>query len=230
MAKFTERPITSVDEVGGFFRTGKVEGANTWSETHFSSTTTSGGGGGYLHQGSGYISSPTSSTTVSSRATEVTRFFLDYGKDAEEEFKLKGGNFATRDGHMVSVIRIGPKGEKWGYNLAFYNHSTSTVYADESWLGHPLDQKPTKTFLFLAPIGGLLAGIGTDGTLALVLAVIALGIAIYFFSKKSGEYRRLIAAVRVRRDEEIEAAKAAYATRQAKDDGTLVEINKELRA
>ncbi|MEQ8312127.1 MAG: hypothetical protein RIA72_15680 [Sphingopyxis sp.] len=222
MSGFVERPIIAVDDVGGFFRTGKVEGASTWSETHISSTTTTSGGGGYLHQGSGFISSPTTSTTTSSNVTEVTRFFLAFGNDEEEEFKLKGGKFPVRDGHVVSVIRVGPKGEGWGYNLAYYNHSTKTGYAPEASLKHPLAKPPSIGLLLLASASIVLAAIYVNVPIYLLL--ILLGTAIYFYSKKRGEYRRLIEAVRACRDREIEAAKTAYAARKGQSEDQEVQI------
>lgn len=207
----------SADDVGGFFRRGTVEGTSTWSETHISSTTTTSGGGGHVYRGTGFVSSPTTSTTTSSTSVEVSRFFLKFGDDSEEEFKLKGGKFAVREGHVVSLVRVGPKDENWGYNLAFYNHSTRTGYAPEAWLEHPLAKAPSKALLFLAPIGGIILGyVGSENFLVgLVLGAIAFGFAFKAYSKRMGERRILIDAVRVRRDQLVDDAKAAYAETKA---------------
>lgn len=217
MSDFKERPITSVDDVGGFFVTGTVAGASTWTETHVSATTSGGGSSGHMYQGTVYISNSAPTTTVSSTVTEVNRFFLQRG-DREEEVKLKGEGFSVRDGHVVSVIRIGPKNEKWGYDSAFYNHSTGKVHAPEAWLAWPLKKKPGTVLVFLAflamSVSILMALSSGNGAMAVVTTFAFCGIA-YIRSKKGREYSFLIEAVRSRRQQELEAAKSAYAASKA---------------
>lgn len=223
MTRPTGRRITSVEDVHGLFRTGRVEGANTWSETRVSATTTGGGGSGQIYQGTGRIDIARTTTQVSSSATEMSRFFLNFGDDDEEEFKLRGGNFPVRDGHAVSVIRIGAKGEDRGYNVAFYNHATRACHAPEAWLKSPVGSGPTKAFLFLG--GGLVALAfvitkivsGRETSPAVFIALGLLAVAVFFYMRKNAAHHRLIEAVRARRQQEIEAAKAAYAAGKTRD-------------
>jgi len=217
MTSSTRQPIASADDIGGSFRTGKVAGATTWSETRVSGTTSGGGGSGFIYQGTGRIDIAATTAEMSSSATEWNRFFLRYGDDGEEEFRLAGGTFPVRDGQAISVIRVGNKNASWKYNVAFYNHATKASYAPEAWLKNPLRGEPTKAFLFLG--GGVVALAflitkivsGRESSPAVFIALALLGIAIFFYVRKSAEYRRLIEAVRARRQQEIEAAKAAYA-------------------
>lgn len=116
--------IRSFAELDVFAMTGTVVGQQGRTSTELSSETTTHGGGGYLHQGSGYISAPTTRTSVSSSSTHHQRLFAR--KDDGDEFSVEfpDVNFGIREGHRVSVICAGPKRTGRGHPMALVNHTT----------------------------------------------------------------------------------------------------------
>jgi len=116
--------IRSLAELDIFTMTGTVVGQQGRTSTHLSSETTTTGGGGYLHQGSGFISAPTTRTSVSSSSTHHQRLFAR--KDDGEEFDVEFPdiNFGVREGHRVSVVCAGPKSTGRGHPMALVNHTT----------------------------------------------------------------------------------------------------------
>lgn len=116
--------IRSFAELDIFTTTGTVVGQQGRTSTHLSAETTTHGGGGYLHQGSGYMSAPTTRTSVSSSSTHHQRLFAR--KDDGEEFDVEfpDVNFGIREGHRVSVVCAGPKRTGRGHPMALVNHTT----------------------------------------------------------------------------------------------------------
>lgn len=116
--------IRSFAELDIFTMTGTVVGQQGRTSTHLSSETTTHGGGGYLHQGSGFISAPTTRTSVSSSSTHHQRLFAR--KDDGEEFDVEFPDvqFGIREGHRVSVVCAGPKSTGRGHPMALVNHTT----------------------------------------------------------------------------------------------------------
>lgn len=214
MSSDKEQPVRRVEDIHGFFRTGTVRGVGNWSETHVSSS--SSGGGGYIHNGSGHISAPT--VSVSSTSTEVMRFFMEYGDDDEEEVTIKGGGFAAREGQRVSVVRISSR-PGWGYNVGYHNHNTGSTYAPDYRLEWPLGKRPSRKMLLFAPIiGAFLGGVVPIIELWWLFPLAAFVWALYTYSQKSGEYRRLKDAVRQRVDELIVEAKAGHSRKSSAND------------
>lgn len=129
--------IRSFAELDIFTMTGTVVGQQGRTSTHLSSETTTHGGGGYLHQGSGYISAPTTRTSVSSSSTHHQRLFAR--KDDGDEFDVEFSDvqFGIREGHRVSVICAGPKRTGRGHPMALVNHTTGnhqTFPARVNWI------------------------------------------------------------------------------------------------
>ena len=214
MSSDKEQPVRRVEDIHGFFRTGTVRGVGNWSETHVSSS--SSGGGGYIHNGSGHISSPT--VSVSSTTTEVTRFFMEYGNDDEEEVTIKGGGFAAREGQRVTVVRIGSR-PGWGYNVGYHNHNTGSTYAPDHRLEWPLYKRPSRKMMLFAPIIGAVLSAVVMIELWWIFAVAAFGWALYAYSQKNGEYQRLKEAVRQRIGELVADAKADHARAKTGQEG-----------
>lgn len=120
-------PARTLEQLQASVRSGTVVGSQQWTETSFSSTTSTSGGGGHIHNGSGYVSAPQSSTTVRSRAIEFLRVFVreDDGTEFEATFSELG--FGVRDGHRVSVVFAAFPDDSGALDprpMALVNHST----------------------------------------------------------------------------------------------------------
>lgn len=116
--------IRSQAELNIFTMTGTVVGQQGRTSTHLSSETTTTGGGGYLHQGSGFISAPTTRTSVSSSSTHHQRLFARKDDGDEFDVEFPDLNFGVREGHRVSVVCAGPKSTGRGHPMALINHTT----------------------------------------------------------------------------------------------------------
>lgn len=116
--------IRSLAELDIFTMTGTVVGQQGRTSTHLSSETTTTGGGGYLHQGSGFISAPTTRTSVSSSSTHHQRLFARKDDGDEFDVEFPDINFGVREGHRVSVVCAGPKSTGRGHPMALVNHTT----------------------------------------------------------------------------------------------------------
>jgi len=116
--------IRSQAELNIFTMTGTVVGQQGRTSTHLSSETTTTGGGGYLHQGSGFISAPTTRTSVSSSSTHHQRLFARKDDGDEFDVEFPDVQFGIREGHRVSVVCAGPKSTGRGHPMALVNHTT----------------------------------------------------------------------------------------------------------
>ena len=121
--------IRSLAELDIFTMTGTVVGQQGRTSTHLSSETTTSGGGGYLHQGSGFISAPTTRTSVSSSSTHHQRLFARKDDGDEFDVEFPDINFGVREGHRVSVVCAGPKSTGRGHPMALVNHTTGNRQA-----------------------------------------------------------------------------------------------------
>lgn len=139
------RKLIPGEELSGHYEIGTVAGSKTWSETTVSSNTTVNGNGGYGYQ--------TATTSTSSTSTEVNRFFLKRNDGKETELTIYGGGFSVRDGHVVSVVRVGPASGEWGYNIYYINHTTGQTKKAFKNINSIMEEKsgclPFVLFIFL---------------------------------------------------------------------------------
>ena len=115
--------IRSLAELNTFVKTGTVVGHQGRTSTRFSSQTTTSGGGGYLHNGSGYISAPTTTTNITSSSTHLQRYFVLEDDGDEFDIELPNVKFGVREGQRVSVICAGPKKTGNGHAVALVNQT-----------------------------------------------------------------------------------------------------------
>lgn len=100
--------------------TGKVVATNKNMETRVSG----GGGGGYTHQGTGF-SSP---VTVTSTTTIHDQIFLVDDTGREHSFQLQDFNVACREGNVLKVIWAVKKGKDKGDYIIVQNNSTGQSF------------------------------------------------------------------------------------------------------
>lgn len=101
---------------------GVVMSSQKWSETHVRSS----GGGGYLHQGSGHVSAPTISSTVSSKH----EFWIQTQDGQQVPVQLTDADFPLMPGQLITLVNAPnakkPNEPRWVY---VRNHS-----AKQSWI------------------------------------------------------------------------------------------------
>lgn len=111
--------------------TGAVMSSSKWSETHVSSS----GGGGYLHNGTGHVSAPTVSSTVSAKH----EFWFKTEEGREIPVQLTDADFPLAPGQritMVSATATGADGQHW---IFVENHN-----ADQRWILNANTDSATK--------------------------------------------------------------------------------------
>ena len=99
--------------------TGEVLGSNKYAETRVHAT----GGGGYMHDGSGQISAPTITSTV----TTKHEFWVKSESGQEVPVKLSGIDVPLRPGQKVTMIsaRRKGKGKDNSYWVLLVNHDAN---------------------------------------------------------------------------------------------------------
>lgn len=104
-------------EIEFWSETGEVLGSDKHSETHVSSS----GGGGHLHNGSGYISSPSvNSTTITNH-----EFWIKKEDGTEKDIKLRGVDIPLRPGQKVTIVSAGHVNKDKGVYSILVNHSAN---------------------------------------------------------------------------------------------------------
>ena len=129
--------IRNFADLETFRLTGTIVGHQGRTSTRQSVETTTQGGSGYLHQGSGFISAPTTHTTISSSSTHHQRIFAQQDDGNEFDVEFPDVKFGIREGHRVSVICAGPKSTGRGHPMALINHTTGnyqTFPARVNWI------------------------------------------------------------------------------------------------
>jgi len=194
--------IKNIGDLELFDYTGAVLDQQNWTET--TTTTTTSGGGGHVNQGTGYVSSPTTSTSTYS--SEKLRMFLRLDSGKEKEITLNNPGFGVRPGHRVSVIYAKNRADTHGQGVAAYDHSTQATKIYESAI-----RDVTANISF--PIGCLMLIVisslgGVISTLALSLAYLIFfggggGIIVWMVHKRLRE-KALQAAITGRVRDEIE--------------------------
>jgi hypothetical protein len=104
------------------FYSGVVMSTQKWSETRVHSS----GGGGYVHQGSGHVSAPTVSSTVSSKH----EFWIQAQDGQQIPVQLTDADFPLMAGQLITLVSVPlpkkPNEPRWVY---VRNHS-----AKQSWI------------------------------------------------------------------------------------------------
>lgn len=191
--------IKNIRDLELFDFTGTVIDQQNWVEM----TTTTTTSGGHVNQGTGHVSSPT--TTTSRYSTEKLRMFLRLDSGREEEITLNDAGFGVRPGHRVSVIYAKNRADTHGHAVAAYDHSTQATKIYESAIR---DVIANISF----PVGCLMlmaisTFAGVLSTLAVSLALLVFyvgggGVIVWMVSKRRRE-KALQAAINGRVREEI---------------------------
>lgn len=93
---------------------------------HTETYTSTSGGGGYIHNGTGYINAPRTTT----RSTTVTNheFWLSLENGEERSIKLSGTDIPLREGQKVTMVSARKPGENSGEWTLLVNHSAGRYW------------------------------------------------------------------------------------------------------
>lgn len=177
--------ITSIDQLHLFTRGGTVVKSET----------------GYSTQVHGHGGANNSNVFVSSSTTEHLRIFVAEADGDEFTASFEDLGIGVREGNRVSIIHAGNKALRSGYPIALVNHDTHQYAIQKSTVNRVMS-----VYKF-----GCLAIIGIFALLLMALlafppfgTVVAIAIALVWWSRRVAPKRKLAADILARVEEEAQ--------------------------
>lgn len=99
---------------------------NSEKRSHSDTYTSTSGGGGYIHQGTGYINAP--KTTTRTVTTHTHEFWLAKEDGTEQCIKLINADIPLREGQRITMISASREGNDQSPWIQLVNHSANRFW------------------------------------------------------------------------------------------------------